>query len=154
MTRSPESARPAPADTDLSPERLAAWVMGFVVKQRGSWEEGELATVHDWLRFRGFGVTLEELAAMARSAREEFLRRPLALYVCQGSECGRFNPMGLSEEARTEAERRYGCPVSFTDCQGACTYAPVATLRQGRTVRRICALEPPVLQGEPPEATA
>jgi hypothetical protein len=150
----PEPAIPKPSGADRSPERLAAWVMGFVVKQRGSWEPGELATLHDWLRFRGFVVSLEELAAMARSAREEFLRRPLALYVCQGSECGRFNPIGLSDEARADAERRYGCPVSFTDCQGACTYAPVAALREGRSIRRICALETPVPQAEPQDPTA
>jgi hypothetical protein len=136
-----ESALPSPAGDDFSPERLAAWVMGFVVKQRGSWETDELATLLDWLQFRGFAVTADELAVIARAAREEFRRRPLALYVCQGSECGRFNAIGLTDEARAEAERRYGCPVSFTDCQGACTYAPVATLREGRTIRRISALE-------------
>lgn len=116
-----------------SQPQLQDLLLAFVVKTQGTWTSEALVPLHQACKQLGLKASDAEFEQALVSAKKTFRDGHSQLFICDGRICRKRRLFNLSSSPSAESLCDAKVGVNFTECQGPCKHAPIATLRTGNS---------------------
>ncbi len=113
-------------------EKLDAMAMVFTMKYRGAVTAEKTGRFAEKTKRKIGGVNQRDIDSALKTAQECYLNGRIHLFICNGSSCKKKAGKKTVKKRIKDLKARLDLKVSKTKCQGACSRAPITTIRVGK----------------------